>query len=138
MVDREIIVKINSSIKSTEIYESYRTVLSIQGEGPYLDFFEWKGYQSEWEKLNQVSIYSFQTLPISSLEPERFTKEELVALVKDSEDSKWLELVEKPYDGNWKGSIAIGIGIIRFKIIITDFNGNKKACYLFAYFPQGC
>jgi hypothetical protein len=137
---QKFIINLSSNIKSIEIFENFRSVLTISNEGPHLDLYNWKGYESSWFPVKVINQKEFSLKEITIEEGRQFpefTKEELITLA-DKEDKSWGNLIRKPYNGNWKDSYAIGVGLRRLKIITINNKGEKKTQYLIAYIPMGC
>jgi hypothetical protein len=135
-----VILQLKPNIKSVKIFESYKTVLSIMDEGPHLDLYDWKGYESDWMNLKSAGNKSFMMRAISEKDASRFpkfTKEELVELAEKAEQG-WGDILRKPSYGSWKNHFWIGVGIRRIKFVVTDMQGKVFEKYLVAYIAMGC
>lgn len=135
-----VMVELKPNIKSIEVFESYKTVLSIMDEGPHLDLYDWKGYESNWTSLKTIKDKVFMMRLISEKEAARFpdfTKEKLVE-VAESVEKGWGNTLTKPSYGTWKDHYWIGVGIRRLKFVLTDSEGKSITKYLVAYIPMGC
>lgn len=131
----------NSNIDSIKVFESYRTVLSIMDEGPHLELYDWKGYESGWFSVQKIGLNAFKTRLIPNEDSKQFPKfrrKELAkAADKISGGKRWGNLIRKPITGYWKDAYWIGIGINRLKIEL--YQGNKKTSkIIILYAAMGC
>ena len=131
----------SSELSDLQFSEKYKTTLSIQNEGPHLDLWNWKGYESEWVPLQQISPQSWFTKALTITEMEQFpsfTKEELVTAAKTYGDEEWAQLVINPYDGKLENAYGVSVGERWIRIEGTDNAGNKKVKILHFFIPLGC
>lgn len=122
-----VMVHLKPNIKSVEVLESYKTVLSIMDEGPHLDLYHWKGYESSWTEIKPLKDKVFMMKFISEKEAARFpgfTKEELVEVAENAEKG-WSNTLTKPSYCTWKDHYWIGVGIRRLKFVLTDSEGRS-------------
>jgi hypothetical protein len=122
------------------IEEQYQTTVSVMNEGPHLELYDWKSYQSEWVPLQKKAAGIYMVNLISKKESEmfpEFTREELTEAVHDAGGKEWSDLIKNPYGGDWKQQFWIGVGIrkLRLKGIKDNLPFSK---YIFIYPPMGC
>jgi hypothetical protein len=135
-----VIFRSKANIKSVEAFECFKTALSIPNEGPHLDLYDWKGYESNWTRLMPVQENQFMMSFISEKEASKFpefTKEELVQEA-DRLEKGWGDLIKRPSPGGWKDNYWTGVGIRRIKFVLTTHQGKVFEKYLVAYLPMGC
>ncbi len=135
-----VILRSKANIKSIEVFECHKTVLSIPDEGPHLDLYDWKGFESNWTRLKPLQKNQFMMSFISEKEASKFpefTKEELIEEA-DRVEKGWGDLIKRPSSGTWKDNFWTGVGIRRLKFVLTDYDGKVFEKYLVAYMPMGC
>lgn len=124
-------------------FESFRTTLSIPMEGPHLDLYDWRGYESGWFPMKKISAKAFQLKRITRAEQKlfpEFTKAELLQETDKYEEyggGQWSDQIRNHYTGNWKNSYHIGVGIRRIKVELYK-NDQKWVRILEVIIPQGC
>ena len=117
----------NSNIDSIKVFESYRTVLSIMDEGPHIELYDWKGYESGWFSVQKIGLNTFKTRLISKEDTKQFPKFRMKKLAKAADKiggKRWGNLIRNPPTGYVEHYYWIGIGINRLKIEL--YQGNKK------------
>ncbi len=79
-----------------QIFERYRTTMTVMGEGPHLDLIDWRHFDSEWIELDHLGQRKFRTLVYKQMDTSKFppvTKSELMSAVR-KRASDWPAVVE--------------------------------------------
>lgn len=138
--DKIISIKALEHYSKLEIYQAYRTSLSISNEGPHCDLINWKHYYSNWTPLEVIDENTFKSKNYSPEQASKFIDfaiEDMKKAVKDSCGEEWVKLINTldPMEGCCSG---IGIDKICFKVILTSPNGKRSEKIIAFDIPMGC
>ena len=93
---REITIVGGDESAQYRVFERYRTSMSVSAEGPHLDLTDWRHFDSEWIKLDQLEQRKFRILAYEQMDSSKFpptTKAELIRAVR-KRASDWPGIVE--------------------------------------------
>lgn len=130
-----------NSLTNVVIEMSYETSVSISGEGPHQDLYEWKHYYSDWKKLNATSENQFICYKYSKEEEDKFPAiqiEELKEKVKKDYGDEWYKMVSNITSPNQYPS---HVGISRYFIRITGKRKDNEEAVskiIIIKLPMGC
>ena len=130
----------SAEVSKVRVYESYRNSVTIPNEGPHMDLLNWKRFESGWLELSANSSSTLISQNITESEQEQFppfTKEELIEAISKEGSEEWVNLIKKPYSGNWKEAYSVGTSLRRLKIEFW-LNGVKQTRLLLVSIPMGC
>lgn len=140
-VDSALLIIKGKNITSISLTEQFQTTVSIQDEGPHIELYDWKNYQSDWTKVDSISpfVYRLKYIPEQKSEkfPE-FSKTELINAALKYGDEHWSNLIKNPPVGGWKDYFWIGVGVRRIKIIGISNTGKPINKLLIIYPAMGC
>ena len=111
-----------------EIYQAYRTSVSINNDGPLCDLSNWKHHYSSWTPLEVIDENTFKSKQYSDKDVEKLIDvsiENLKTAVKNECGLEWSEVI-KHIPSIEDLSSEIGVDAIYFKIIMTAPNGKRS------------
>lgn len=130
-----------STYRKIEIFQQYKTSVTIMNEGPHCDLTDWKHYYSEWEMLAYDAVENtFLSKTYAPTDGEKFIAVDINELKKAVEvhcGGYWPTVIEKNKSLN---DYPIGVSISRvfFKISLTDKNGLVQEKIISFEIPMGC
>ena len=138
--DKIIKIKPSDNIKNIQVYQAYETSVTIMNEGPHCDLVDWEHYKSIWLPLDKIDKTTFQTHSYGKAEWGKFVDVQIEAFQK----------AVKEYCGDHYAKMVTGlksvreypagvsISKIKFKIVLTDENGERSTKVINLEIPMGC
>jgi hypothetical protein len=124
------------------IFERYRTSMTVMAEGPHLDLFDWRHFDSEWIELNEIGERKFRTLGHEQMETSKFpptTKAELVSAVR-KRASDWPVIVELAKTCRNPNDEPCAVADSSLYFLVEELIGNRwtKVGFVEVLIPMGC
>lgn len=138
--DKIISIKPSVNYKKIEVFQSYRTSITVMNEGPHCDLLDGQHYTSDWEVLKPISNNEFRSCSYSESDWSTFVDIDLAELkeqVLEHCGASYAGLVENIKSVN-DGPAAVSISTIYFKIVITEQNNDKIEKIIVLNIPMGC
>lgn len=125
-----------------QIFERYRTSMTVMGEGPHLDLVDWLHFDSEWLPLDQLSQRKFQTLDGDKMDCSKFpsvTKSQLIEAVR-KRSAGWPTAFElaKTCRSPHHEPCAVGVSSLYFRIEKQVGDRWIKVGLVEVRIPMGC
>lgn len=73
-LESSVIVIDTEKYKDIEIFQAVETSLTIMDEGPHCDLTNWKHYTSDWRKVKELKLNTFQVTSYNNNEFKQFPK----------------------------------------------------------------
>lgn len=124
------------------IFERYRNSMRVMGEGPHLDLIDWRHFDSEWIKLDQLAQRKFRTLAYEQMDSSKFppvTNAELVSAVR-KRASDWPQIVKLAKTCRNANDEPCGVLVSSLYFRIEKLVGDRWTTVgmVEVYIPMGC
>jgi hypothetical protein len=133
---------IDSTITKIEVFQNYKTSLSVSDDGAHIDLTDWIHHQSKWTKLN-LKNNSFNILSYSEKESKKFPEIsnheilERVIMTTGNNDNKFTKRA-KDCEGPNGYPCYVNINEITLKIVIHTKNNGILNKTVLIETPSGC
>lgn len=137
-------VKISGlQLKNIIVEQRFRTSMSVQNEGPHLDFIDWKHDHTDWTELeNEDQKFVAVQSPPEKLPFPEMSQQEILDYFevykkekKDNDLKHWNEVVKKCTNAT---TYPCRVGIDRVEFQIKDRKSSKVLKSFHVLYPMGC